>query len=224
MTARAPGESITPQITIKDSEGQLYDPSSLTLKIYNSAGIIEDTIAKNSMTNPSTGIYYYSYDIPTDADEGDWRYEWESGSQNTIIESVYFTIAIPATTSLATVEDFYREAHITSADVSSVDVAATIVECESILKTLTNRSSFGGAAASLAKKAVVCLAIDSLATALPDKMNITKISENGASIEFGGKKKVAQYQADAERLVKSLRIKSSMGRYNGTNSSTFYRG
>lgn len=222
MTARAPGESITPQITIKDTEGQLHDPTSLTLKIYNASGALEETILKASMTNPSVGVYYVSYTIPTEADAGDWRYEWQSGSQNTIIDSAYFTVAIPVVTFLANVEDIYREANITSSDVSSVDVADLIVECEGILKVQTNRSSFGGAAANLAKQVIVCLVIDRLATALPDKMNISKISENGASIEFGGKKKVVQYQADAERLIKSLRIKSSMGRYSGTNTSTFY--
>lgn len=222
MTAKAPGESITPQITIKDADGDVYDPSTLTLKFYNPSGILEDTIAIGSMTNPSVGVYYYAYTIPADADVGDWRYEWESGSQNTIIDSAYFTVATPVITSLATVADVYREVGITSSDVSSVDVADIIVECEGVLKLQTNRSTFGGAAANLAKKAIVCLVIDRLASALPDKMNISKISENGSSIEFGGKKKVADYQADAERLIKSLRIKSSMGRYAGTNASTFY--
>lgn len=222
MTAKAPGESITPQITIKDADGNVYDPTSLTLKIYDPSGTLEETIQKTSMTNPSVGVYYYAYTISTDADVGDWRYEWEAGSANTIIDSAYFTVATPVTTSLATVADVYREANITSSDVSSVDVADLIVECEGVLKLQTNRSTFGGAAANLAKKAIVCMVIDRLATALPENMKISKISENGSSIEFGGKKKVADYQADAEHLIKSLRIKSSMGRYAGTNTSTFY--
>lgn len=224
MTTKAPGESITPQITIKDADGQVYDPTSLTLKIYDSGGTLQETIDKGSMTNPSTGVYYYVYDLASDADEGDWRYDWIGGSADTVIETVYFTVETPVATTLATTEDVYREANLTSSDVSSVDVAEFIVDCEDILKLRTNRTAFTGSAANMARTAVVCMVIDKLITSRPEDMGaaIAEISENGATIKFNNGKTLESYKMNAEQIIQDLKISSPMSRYNHTNTTTFY--
>lgn len=224
MTAKARGESITPQVTIKDSAGDVYEPTTLTLKIYDPDGTVQTTIEKASMTNPSTGVYYYSYTIPTDADVGDWRYEFTGGSGNTVIEEVYFTVAIPVTTTLATTEDVYREANITSSDVSSVDVAEFIVECEDLLKLRTHRTAFTGSAANMARHAIVCMVLDKIITSRPEDMGaaIASISENDATVKFKNGKTLDSYQKDAKQLTQDLKISSPMSRYSGTNTTTFY--
>lgn len=95
---------------------------------------------------------------------------------------------------------------------------------EDFLKLKTNRTTFTGSTATLAKKAVLYLTIDRLITSNRDlvKSAITEIKENDASIKFSNGKTLVSYQEEVEHLIKSLRIRSTMGRHSGTNTSTFY--
>jgi hypothetical protein len=95
---------------------------------------------------------------------------------------------------------------------------------EDYLKLKTIRTTFAGSTASLAKKAVLYLIVDRLVTSDRDlvKSAIAEIKENDATIKFSNGKTLVSYQEEAESLIKSLWIRSTMGWYSGTNTSTFY--
>lgn len=79
---------------------------------------------------------------------------------------------------------------------------------DDMLKLKTNRISFTGSAANLAKYAEVCLAIDRLVLFNRDlvKVAIASISENGANISFSNGKTLASYRAEAETIVSDLKL------------------
>jgi hypothetical protein len=54
----------------------LVDPSAIALTIYNPSGTLVVTKAKTDMTNVSTGVYYYEYDLAVDAPVGVWTAKW----------------------------------------------------------------------------------------------------------------------------------------------------
>jgi len=224
MTTRSPGESITPKVTITKADGNAYDPSTLTLKIYNPGGTVEDTITKAAMTNPSAGAYYYTYTLPSDAADGDWKYQFESGSTNAIIHYEYFTVFAQVHTTLANIEDVYREINITSSDIGTETIVRYITEAEDLLKLRTHRSTFTGSTANTARVAVVGMVIGRLAVAHPDKMQsaIDSITENGTTIKFNNGKTLDSYRADVSYLIDQMKITSPTSRYAYTNTSTFY--
>lgn len=105
-------------------------------------------------------------------------------------------------------------------------IIATIADtAEDWLKIRTNRTSFTGSAANLATKYVLFKCIDQLLTTNPDlvKTDIKRISENDASVEFFDTgRKLKDYAAEAESILKQLVVRPARPGYSYTNSSTFY--
>lgn len=81
----------------------------------------------------------------------------------------------------------------------------------SMLKLKTNRSTFTGIAANIAKYGELCIAIDRLATSNRNIISsaISQISENGASISFQNGKTLESYRQDFNRIATDLRIPGS---------------
>ncbi|MBL7170061.1 MAG: hypothetical protein ISS48_03505, partial [Candidatus Aenigmarchaeota archaeon] len=67
-----PNSSIDFLITVLDNNKQPIDPDNMDLTIYNPSKTIEHSINKSQMTKLSnaTGIYYYSYNVSSDAQKG----------------------------------------------------------------------------------------------------------------------------------------------------------
>lgn len=70
-------DTVELRINVKDKDGNLVDPSALTLYIYNPSETLKSTVVISSLTHESLGVYYYNYSIPSDAIYGDWRYVFE---------------------------------------------------------------------------------------------------------------------------------------------------
>ena len=79
---------------------------------------------------------------------------------------------------------------------------------DGMLMFKTNRASFTGSAAYIAKYCELCLAIDRLVLSNRDlvKTAITSISENGASISFSNGKTLDSYRAEAKQIIADLKL------------------
>lgn len=73
------GESRTTQVTFRDQDGTLVDPSSVTLTIRDPEG----TVTTPTPDNPSTGVYEHEIDFD---EAGWWRWQWSgTTSEGTVI-------------------------------------------------------------------------------------------------------------------------------------------
>lgn len=63
------GETHTPEITFKDSDGALYAPSNVTVTVRAPNG----TLSNPAVTNPSLGVYQTTFTL---SQVGVWRFEF----------------------------------------------------------------------------------------------------------------------------------------------------
>jgi hypothetical protein len=128
--------------------------------------------------------------------------------------------------SLITKADIEDELQLTLPTGYTDAIISTIAEtAEDLLKIRTKRSAFTGSAANLATKYVLFKSIDQLLTTSPDlvKTDVKKISENDASVEFFDTgRKLKDYAAEAESILKQLVIRPARTGYSYVNESTFY--
>lgn len=92
------------------------------------------------------------------------------------------------------------------------DIDGICAWAEATLKQRTNRSSFSGNTASIAKFAAICLAIDRLSMTDPNigaASNIDSISEGGASITFASGRTLSSYKEEAKTLIAELKLQST---------------
>jgi len=112
-------------------------------------------------------------------------------------------------TSLIVKADIEAELQTTLAATYTSDmITALCTWADSMLKFKTNRTSFSGITADIAKHAELCLAIDRLATSNRDivKTAISSISENGNSITFSNGKTIEVYKNDAAQAIADLKL------------------
>lgn len=128
--------------------------------------------------------------------------------------------------SLISKSDVESELQISLPDGYTDLLIATIADtAEDWLKIKTNRSTFTGSSASLAKKYVLFTTVDRLLTTNPDlvKTDIKRVSENGDSIDFVETgRSIKDYAVEAESILRHLAIRSSGTSYSYTNTTTFY--
>jgi hypothetical protein len=86
----AKGDTIRLKGTFKDFSGTLTDPSTLTLKVYDSTGTVVLTKALVDMTRASVGVYYYDW---TSTATGDYIYEF-TGTLATAAMVVWDTFSV----------------------------------------------------------------------------------------------------------------------------------
>lgn len=107
---------------------------------------------------------------------------------------------------------------VLTSDYSDAIITNVCTLADSRLKLRTNRTTFTGITADLAKNAEVCLAVDQLVRSNRDivKVAIQSISENGSQITFNNGKTLATYQEDAESIIKMLTLPGSTPKYDLT--------
>jgi len=69
------GSTVTIEATITDESGNPLTPDSQLVEIYDPDGNL-----KASSTTPtlvSTGVYRFSYTLPSDAELGEWLVKWK---------------------------------------------------------------------------------------------------------------------------------------------------
>mgnify|MGYP000055858391 FL=1 len=85
------GETVRIKATIKDFSGNLFDPDSQEIKIYDPSNTLKET--NTSPTKESVGVYYIDYNIPSDSNTGVWYVEWKVvKSDKTGKERYYFEV------------------------------------------------------------------------------------------------------------------------------------
>jgi len=84
------GETIRLKVTVKDESAALINPATTVVSITNPSGTSK--VAAASMTNESTGVYYYDYTIPTTGVLGTWTYEVVASSGKPSIEQETFRV------------------------------------------------------------------------------------------------------------------------------------
>lgn len=110
---------------------------------------------------------------------------------------------------LITKTDIEAELQITFDVQYSSDIITAICNyAHDMLMLKTNRATFTGSTATIAKFVELCLAIDRLVLSNRDlvKSAIESISENGAKIEFSNGKSLESYRAEATQIIADLRL------------------
>ena len=75
------GTTIRVKTTIKDFDGNLLDPDSQEVRIYDSKGN-EVSGSPFSPTKVSEGVYFVDYVLSEDAEEGTWKVVWKIVKSN----------------------------------------------------------------------------------------------------------------------------------------------
>jgi len=68
--AKQRGETAKLTVTITDSDGDLYDPTTVTVGLVDPLGA-EKVAAGTAMTTATTGVYTHPYNLAADAAYGD---------------------------------------------------------------------------------------------------------------------------------------------------------
>jgi uncharacterized protein YfaS (alpha-2-macroglobulin family) len=84
------GETVGLKATVKDADGTLTDPSTVTITIVDPTGT--EKVTDSAMTKKSTGIYQYDYTIASDAVAGIWTSEVKATSGKPSIEQDTFRV------------------------------------------------------------------------------------------------------------------------------------
>lgn len=88
------GDSLTVQATFKNESGTLFDPDAHSIQVYDPSGTAKLVSPVTNPTQQSTGIYRYTYQIPSDAMYGDWRVEWKATEgEYTDTQPFFFNVA-----------------------------------------------------------------------------------------------------------------------------------
>lgn len=86
------GNSVRADLLIEDYDETAYDPTSHSIQLYEPDGTASGS-PKTSPTNNDTGDFSQEFDIPADAEPGNWRIRWEtttSGKKHS--EDVWFEV------------------------------------------------------------------------------------------------------------------------------------
>jgi hypothetical protein len=67
------GSSLTRFYSIKDENGELYDPTSLSGTIIDSGGALQGTLVYKDFSYVSTGRYRLHWNLPLDVKKGVWH-------------------------------------------------------------------------------------------------------------------------------------------------------
>ena len=87
------GEAVRVEATYLAADGNLYDPDTVEIRIYDPSGYLKET---TSGTKYTIGVYTHDYAIPADATPGWWSYVYTGISgANTDIQKSQFKVRDP---------------------------------------------------------------------------------------------------------------------------------
>ena len=106
MEEQNPGESVRINNTFIDIAGELYDPETIELKIYDPEATLISTVTyfAGEIIRDSEGVYYYNYNIESDAIPGYYITNWNAVASGfadisegqfrvvLIVEKLYITV------------------------------------------------------------------------------------------------------------------------------------
>ena len=132
MTEYSRNGSVRCEIRVRDENGNLTDPTSMSLIIYNPDDVVSITKAIGDFTRESVGIYYYIHSIAANAEFGDWKYEFtptNAGGESNVVASFFVVSAsYPARyCSVADVARFMGGITISSSSTPSIDDVTDII-------------------------------------------------------------------------------------------------
>lgn len=107
------GDTIRVNNIFTDIDDEAYDPTTITLKIYDPKGVIIKTVTYGAaeIIRSSTGIYYYDYDIAEDALTGWYITKWiGSNTSFNDVSKNQFKVEDPDKKLYCTVEDVWNRA------------------------------------------------------------------------------------------------------------------
>lgn len=111
------GETVRINNVYQDLDDENYDPSTITLKIYDPKGTLLETVTyvAAEIIKDDVGLYYYDYDIASDALIGSYIIKWiaTSGSFNDVAKD-QFTVNNPDEKLYCLVEEVWNRAGIDS--------------------------------------------------------------------------------------------------------------
>lgn len=84
------GETFRQKAHVTDADGTDTDPTTIKITIEDSTGTKK--ITTTDMTKDSTGYYHYDYDIPSDAELGQWITEVIADKTQKAIEHDMFIV------------------------------------------------------------------------------------------------------------------------------------
>lgn len=70
-----PGTTLARRFTFKDENRQVYDPSTVTVKVKTPAGSVVTTQTLSDLSKESTGVYVFRYNLEDEAPSGQWKIE-----------------------------------------------------------------------------------------------------------------------------------------------------
>ncbi len=136
------GTSILCRVKIKDNEGNLINPDNMWLRITNPSGVVKTEVPMGNLTHEETGIFSYIYQIPEDAENGDWRYKFETSAQNISIDFNYFTVIDIPQGLYCSTSDVYRKMGITEDEISPEMLAQEIREAQAEVDQIMQRKFY----------------------------------------------------------------------------------
>lgn len=122
---------------------EAYDPTTITLKIYDPKGVVIKTVtyAAAEIIKSDTGTYYYDYDIADDALIGKWISKW-IGVVNgfTDVSKDQFTVGDPDKKLYCTVEEVWNRAGVDSNVATRDEVIPLIKESMGEIDAMMGKS------------------------------------------------------------------------------------
>lgn len=109
------GDTIRINNIYSDIDDIVYDPETIELRIYDPTGSLNSTVtyAASEIIRSDEGIYYYDFDIPTDAIIGSWITKWIgiAGGFSDVSKN-QFSVGDPEKKLYCTVEEVWNRAGI----------------------------------------------------------------------------------------------------------------
>ena len=140
------GETIRINNIYTDIDDDLYDPSSIELRIYTPSGTLISTVtyAATEIIKDSTGTYHYDYDIPDDAIVGWWITKWIATGSFTDVSKNQFKVADPLTKLYCTATDVWNRSGVDENVISENEVILLITSSMSEIDAMFGKQfSYG---------------------------------------------------------------------------------
>lgn len=69
------GNTVPKTYTFTNSDGEAFDPDTITVLVKNPSGVTEETLSIGDLVRTDTGVYLLRYNLPVDAAAGTWVFQ-----------------------------------------------------------------------------------------------------------------------------------------------------